>query len=253
MEGHSEPLGMESNTVSDRVPLTQVIAEIGDSPSLTSQESSVTDCQVSNRQVNVFVVSSSSSNSEFVCRICQLAKKNSDEDLSSTECDCRGYLSKVHHSCLKEWVRYKGSTRCEICTSHFACVTPPLQPGLLQLEALHQLAWHFERNRPFNRRKRAILGTAILFLLIVTIVTSLMTVSADREYEKAARDPEISPKRVDDSNIVFSICIAFAFFCATLTVGLVIIWFGVECCFSIQRRGMLRRATRRLLLNENRA
>lgn len=57
-----------------------------------------------------------------------------DEGLSSTECDCRGYLSKVHHSCLKEWVRYKGSTRCEICTSHFACVTPPLQPGLLQLE-----------------------------------------------------------------------------------------------------------------------
>lgn len=109
-----------------------------------------------------------------MCRICQLAKKNSgililqyqiiwnyfndfqnlkkkcviisnslsyhlnvvceDEGLSSTECDCRGYLSKVHHSCLKEWVRYKGSTRCEICTSHFACVTPPLQPGLLQLE-----------------------------------------------------------------------------------------------------------------------
>lgn len=28
MEGHSEPLGMESNTVSDRVPLTQVIAEV---------------------------------------------------------------------------------------------------------------------------------------------------------------------------------------------------------------------------------
>lgn len=120
-------------------------------------------------------------------------------------------------------------------------------------KALHQLAWHFQRNRPINRRKRAILGTAILFLLVVTIVASLMTVSANREYENAARDPEVSPKRVDDSNIVFSICIAFAFFCATLTVGLVIIWFGVECYFSIQRRGILRRAARRLLRNDNRA
>lgn len=70
-----------------------------------------------------------------------------DEDLSSTECDCRGYLSKVHHSCLKEWVRYKGSTRCEICTSHFACVTPPLQPGLLQLEVcLYDVSY----NVPYN-------------------------------------------------------------------------------------------------------
>lgn len=81
-----------------------------------------------------------------------------DEDLSSTECDCRGYLSKVHHSCLKEWVRYKGSTRCEICTSHFACVTPPLQPGLLQLEVC---IYDVSYNVPYNVLKFPLLMISI--------------------------------------------------------------------------------------------
>lgn len=83
-----------------------------------------------------------------------------DEGLSSTECDCRGYLSKVHHSCLKEWVRYKGSTRCEICTSHFACVTPPLQPGLLQLEVC---TYDVSYSVPYNVLK--------LLLLMISICT----------------------------------------------------------------------------------
>ncbi|XP_062585652.1 E3 ubiquitin-protein ligase MARCHF8-like [Saccostrea cucullata] len=227
------------------------LSQIGLTPS--SEDSGVTPSpNTSDLQVNI-VINSSSSSSENVCRICQLAKKNSDEDLGSTECNCRGQLSRVHYSCLKEWVRYKGSTKCEICNGHFACITPPAHPGILQLEALRQLAWHLERNRPFSRRKRAVLGATVLFLVIVTSVTSLLTVSADREYEKAAKDPWSSQKRMDESNIIFSVCIAFAFFCATLTVGLIVIWFGVECCFAMHRRGILRRASRRLLRNENRA
>ncbi|XP_022302685.2 uncharacterized protein LOC111110474 isoform X1 [Crassostrea virginica] len=249
MDDLSGPRDTSRNMASDRIPLTQIHL----SSSLTSQESSAPHpTEVSERPTSL-QVSTSPSNSDSVCRICQLAKNNSDEDLRSTECDCRGYLSKVHYSCLKEWVRYKGSTRCEICTSHFACVTPPVEPGLLQLEALHQLAWHLERNRPFSRRRRAAMGTTILVLLIVTVVTSLMTVSADREQNNASRDPWTSRKRVEESNVIFSVCIAFAFFCATLTIGLMLIWFGMECCFSIQRRGVLRRATRRLLHHENRA
>ncbi|XP_048742961.2 E3 ubiquitin-protein ligase MARCHF8-like [Ostrea edulis] len=228
--------------------------QVGLSSSLTSTASGpLPNFISSDSQVNVCAVRSSSSCSENVCRICQLSNKSSDADLQSTECDCRGNLSKVHHSCLKEWVRYKGSNKCEICNSHFACVTPPVHPGIFQLEAFHQLAWHLERNRPFNRRKRAMLGTALIVLLLVTCVMSLLTVGADREYENAAGDPWISKKNLNESNVIFSVCIAFAFFCATLTVGLLLIWFGVECCFTIHRRGVLRRATVQLLHNENRA
>lgn len=140
-------------------------------------------------------------------------------------------------------------------TSHTICKFGTIFRGFFSFwrKALHQLAWHLERNRPFSRRRRAAMGTTILVLLIVTVVTSLMTVSADREQNNASRDPWTSRKRVEESNVIFSVCIALAFFCATLTIGLMLIWFGMECCFSIQRRGVLRRATRRLLHHENRA
>jgi hypothetical protein len=81
---------------------------------------------------------------------------------------------------------------------------------------------------------------------------SLLTIGADREYEKAAVDPWTSPKNLNKSNIVFAVCIGFAFFSATLTVGLLLVWFGVECCFTIHRRGVLRRAMAQLLHTDNR-
>jgi len=47
------------------------------------------------------------------------------EPLGSTQCGCKGQLARVHQSCLQEWVRYKGSNRCEICARNFTGVPPP--------------------------------------------------------------------------------------------------------------------------------
>lgn len=112
----------------------------------------------------------------------------------------------------------------------------------LELQAIDNLAWQIERTRPFNRRKRAIMTAVIVFLVIVTCVTAMLTVSADREFERLSSNPWVTQDQIDNSNIIFSICIAFSFFCATMTIGLIIIWFGMECCFLMHRRRILRRA-----------
>jgi membrane protein insertase Oxa1/YidC/SpoIIIJ len=113
------------------------------------------------------------------------------------------------------------------------------------------LTWQIERSRPFNRRKRAIMGTVIIFLIIVTSVTSMLTVSADHEFERLSSNPWVTQDQVTKSNIVFSVCVAFSFFCATITIGLIIIWFGLEICFIVHRREILRRATANLLRNQS--
>ncbi|VDI36983.1 Hypothetical predicted protein [Mytilus galloprovincialis] len=194
---------------------------------------------------------SSTSSSDSVCRICQLAGKETGEEIKTTECLCRGNMSSVHQSCLRQWVYYKGSNKCEICHGRFSAITPPSTPGILQREALQNLTWQIERGRPFNRRKRAIMTAVIVFLVIVTCVTAMLTVSADREFERLSSNPWVTQDQVNNSNIIFSICIAFSFFCATMTIGLIIIWFGMECCFIMHRRGILRRATSTLLRNDS--
>ncbi|KAJ8301913.1 hypothetical protein KUTeg_020900 [Tegillarca granosa] len=178
------------------------------------------------------------------------------ENLKQSECSCRGTLAKIHVSCLHEWVRYRGTNRCEICHTQFQGVTPPETPGIMDREASRLLAiaaisWQLDRSRPFTRKKRAAMAAVIVFLVIVTCVTSLLTVSADREYESVSTSPFSSKEDVDESNVVFSICIAFTFFCATMTIGLILIWVGMECCFQMQRRAILRTASARLLRNIN--
>ena len=95
------------------------------------------------------------------------------------------------------------------------------------------------------------MGTVIIFLIIVTSVTSMLTVSADHEFERLSSNPWVTQDQVTKSNIVFSVCVAFSFFCATITIGLIIIWFGLEICFIVHRREILRRATANLLRNQS--
>lgn len=60
---------------------------------------------------------------------------SSTEPLSSCHCRCKGQLARVHRSCLVEWVRYKGSNRCEICGGIFRSVpNPVLGVGVNQLD-----------------------------------------------------------------------------------------------------------------------
>ncbi|KAK3103186.1 hypothetical protein FSP39_017148 [Pinctada imbricata] len=88
---------------------------------------------------------STTSSSETVCRICQSGSRDTSEELQTTACDCKGNMSRVHETCLRQWVRYKGSNKCEICNVRFGNILAPPNPGILQLEALQQLQWHLDR------------------------------------------------------------------------------------------------------------
>lgn len=69
------------------------------------------------------------SSSEFVeCRICL------ERDLKKSlvrPCSCQGSVAYAHFSCLKQWIRERGQSKCEICKSGYAAeLLPDLQEDL---------------------------------------------------------------------------------------------------------------------------
>ncbi|OWF36080.1 E3 ubiquitin-protein ligase MARCH2-like [Mizuhopecten yessoensis] len=209
---------------------------------------------------------SNSSSDENICRICQESSKDTEEPVQTTRCSCKGATARIHRSCLREWVRHQRSVRCEICKGRFEGITPPgsleraidrhmdqnYMPAEDITETIHQLYYHLHRLRPFTRRRRAAIAATIVFLALVTCMSAVMTVEADREYRQVSKNPWSTHHAVDQSGIIFSICVASAFFCATLTIGLLVIWAGVECTYHIQRRALYRRVERSMLENMGR-
>ena len=47
------------------------------------------------------------------CRICFSSDQMSD--MISNICQCKGYSSSVHKSCLLEWIQIKAIRHCEVC------------------------------------------------------------------------------------------------------------------------------------------
>jgi len=37
-------------------------------------------------------------------------------------------MGRIHRSCLREWVQYRGSNRCEICNQNFEDISSPVTP-----------------------------------------------------------------------------------------------------------------------------
>ncbi|KAL5014937.1 hypothetical protein ScPMuIL_009207 [Solemya velum] len=147
-------------------------------------------------------------------------------------------MSKAHRSCLLEWIHYNGSNRCEICKADFADVPPqPERTTHNQQQALQILTWELERSRPFTRRKRLMLGSTIMMLVLVTCLMCGVTVSAERSIIR-------NDFKMDDYNSLFSICAGFMFFCLTMAAGLTGMWVMMECCYYIYRRRILRHAHR---------
>ncbi|XP_069142500.1 uncharacterized protein [Argopecten irradians] len=204
--------------------------------------------------------SSSSSSDETVCRICQGSNKDTEEPIQTTRCACKGAIANIHQSCLREWVRHQRSVRCEICRGRFSGISPPgsleriverrlgnVMPAEDITDTIHQLYFHLNRLRPFSRRRRAAIAASIVFLSLVTCMCAIMTVEADREYRQISTNPWSTHHAIDQSGIVFSVCVASAFFCATLTIGFLVIWCGVECTYHMQRRALYRRVERTVL------
>jgi len=97
--------------------------------------------------------------------------------------------------------------------------------------------------RPFSRRKRSAIAAVIIFLAVLTCMTSIMSVKADREMKRMSGNPYATKRDIDHISLVFAICVAVAFFCSTMTLGLALVWIGMECCYVTHRRSILRRAS----------
>ncbi|XP_060602309.1 E3 ubiquitin-protein ligase MARCHF11-like [Ruditapes philippinarum] len=186
------------------------------------------------------------SSSSSCCRICQDNGETS-EPLETSRCSCKGQLSKVHRSCLIQWVRYKGSNHCEICCGTFRGVSPPANAlDGNQLEALETLRQQLVQFQPLSHRKRTALLGFIIFLLLVTGLTGILTFGADREFQRVTGDPYATDHQMKKAHIVFSICLSFLFFAVTLTLGLILLWLFIELFFYIQRRRVLQQAANRM-------
>ncbi|KAH3819039.1 E3 ubiquitin-protein ligase MARCHF11-like [Dreissena polymorpha] len=192
------------------------------------------------------------SESASFCRICQ-DNETTQEPISCTECGCKGQLSLVHRSCLVEWVRYRGSNRCEICAANFRCVpAPALGFGLSQLDTTEALQRELAQYQPLSRRKRSTIAGVILFLFVVSGVIGVVTVGADEEFQTVNSDPYASEAEVKKTHVMFSICLAFLFFCLTLTIGLTLAWFLLELYFYVNRRRVYRNTAWQMLTEARR-
>ncbi|XP_046353351.1 E3 ubiquitin-protein ligase MARCHF1-like [Haliotis rufescens] len=183
-------------------------------------------------------ISPASSNESIVCRICQLSQKETGEPMTATSCDCRGGLESVHRSCLIQWVTYKRNNKCELCGVVFPSVSPPPRTTSMErqqrrIEAVYQ---QYSQLRPMTRRKRAFLGSLSLFLVITTSATGILTVSTEREFHRIDLDPWSTGQARMDSYITFSICLSFLLFCATLTVGVLLVWLALEGSYFRRRQ-----------------
>ncbi|XP_045166006.2 E3 ubiquitin-protein ligase MARCHF8-like [Mercenaria mercenaria] len=188
----------------------------------------------------------SASSSSSCCRICQDNGETS-EPLDTSRCGCKGQLARVHRSCLVEWVRYKGSNHCEICCRTFRGVSPPANLlGVNQIEALEALRQQLLQFQPLSHRKRTALLGVIIFLLLITGLTGILTFGADKEFQEVTKDPSATNHELKKAHIVFSICLSFLFFSVTLTLGLILLWVVIELFFYIQRRRILQQAVQRM-------
>lgn len=111
------------------------------------------------------------------------------------------------------------------------------------LEALRQQLIQFQ---PLSHRKRTALLGFIIFLLLLTGLTGILTFGADKEFQSVTGDPEATDHELKKAHIVFSICLSFLFFSVTLTLGLILLWVFIELFFYIQRRRVLQQAANRM-------
>lgn len=114
-------------------------------------------------------------------------------------------------------------------------------------QALEELRQELARYHPISQRKRSTIAGIMVFLLVITGVSAVLTAAADREFQQVAEDPFASEHEVRKAHTVFSICLSFVFFCVTLTMGVGIMWFILETYFYIHRRRVLTQATTRVV------
>ena len=87
-----------------------------------STESNVATTSSTGTPAHCTTISSSSSNSSAVCRICQDVEQT--ENLR-TLCQCTGSIAKYHVSCLEKWLSVSNTNTCELCQQHFATRRKP--------------------------------------------------------------------------------------------------------------------------------
>ena len=100
------------------------------------------------------------------------------------------------------------------------------------------------------------MAAVITFLLLMTLVTAILTVGADRDFIRANQSPWTSRSEQEKAHMVFSVCLSFLFFSGTLCIGLTTLWLVLECYYATQRRQILQRTAERMVaegLRERRA
>ncbi|ESO95739.1 hypothetical protein LOTGIDRAFT_231933 [Lottia gigantea] len=188
-----------------------------------------------------------SSNSSITCRICQLSETETGEPVKTSDCHCKGYLDAIHRSCLLEWVHYKGTRICEVCSSEFSSAPNLPRRSSSDEQRQQELADLFRQYsnlRPITKKKRALMGSLLVFLTVMSIVAGVLTVSTDKQFQTISSDPWSSHKSVNDSYIMFSICLSFLLFCVAVTFGTMFTWCTLEVTYHYQRQRVWQRALR---------
>jgi len=81
---------------------------------IRSEQSNIFDHGLS---MNSVVSTTSSTESNYPCRICRCDEEN--VKVVKCPCRCRGSVGFVHLNCLKQWILHRRGSRCEICNTQY--------------------------------------------------------------------------------------------------------------------------------------
>jgi hypothetical protein len=193
-----------------------------------------------------------SSSNESVCRICQLSRCETDEELVTTGCQCRGGLEKCHRSCLVEWALRRNSNRCEICQDRYAEIPSP-GLGALDVNQRHLAAWCVDVQE-CARHRRPCLYFLCCVLFAIAGICGYMTARMQTLYRDVQGDMRTTSSELESTRFLFGFCLFMLSFCITLAVGVSAIWLAIEvtsyCRRYAARREVRRREMRRQLLRK---
>eukprot|EP00249_Psilotum_nudum_P017231 c26223_g1_i1 orf=538-1635(-) len=124
--------------------------------------------------------SSSTFSTDSLAECCRICQQSSEEPLMELGCQCRGELSKAHHSCIEQWFNNKGSNQCEIC-QHEATNLPSPVSGPMQNFWVWRISGTNRVPNAFTRRQGGArfhpLWAALLILIAGLLFDALISIS----------------------------------------------------------------------------
>ncbi|KAK2179433.1 hypothetical protein NP493_489g00019 [Ridgeia piscesae] len=182
-------------------------------------------------------VSSHSSASSVVCRICQLTEKETGNKVETTGCGCHGSLGACHRECLQQWINTRRNCTCEICLQSFSL---GVSPELLAEDSDRTTMAPLDQTLICADSRRTWFVIIFFLLMFATGAAVALTVYTHRDYltiqMHVFNTTSMDVRTVQDYRFVYGLSISILIFCACMCLSVALVWAFAEVCLWPQER-----------------